>query len=170
MEWDEFKYQLNEFAESLDLRGRINRNPKPILALAIITFSIFAAVIISMLGDDAPLPVTSPDTEWYYDLNTGKLFAAPEGLMPPIDAPSGPSADGSAAGVRAHVFTYVKEPNESEYYIGFLETERPGGVKLIRRVRDPNWQPVDSPQGRAIITEAFVPDANGEPPSHYYPK
>jgi hypothetical protein len=170
MEWNEFKYQLKEFAESLDIRGRINRNPKPFLALAIITFSIFAAVVISMLGDGAPPPLTPPNSEWYYDLNTGKLFAAEEGLTPPIDAPSGPSADGSAAGVRAHVFTYVEEPNESEYYIGFIETQDTGGMKLIRRVPDPNWQPVDSPQGRTIITEAFVPDANGEPPSQYYPK
>jgi len=170
MEWDEFKYQLREFSESLDLRARINKNPKPILALAIITFSVFAAVVISMLGDGAPSPVTPTDSEWYYDLNTSKLFAAPKGLTPPIDAPSGPSAHGSAAGVRAHVFTYVQEPNESEYYIGFLETEQPGGIKLIRRVRDPNWQPVDSLQGRTIITEAFIPDANGEPPSQYYPQ
>ena len=170
MDWIEFKYQLREISENLDLRGHINRNPKPILALAIITFFVFAAVVISMLGDGAPPPVVPHSSEWYYDLNTDELFAAPEGLTPPIDAPSGASADGTAAGVRAHVFTYIEEPNESEYYIGFLETEEPGGVKLIRRMRDPNWHPVESAQGRVIITEAFVPDANGEPPSHYYPK
>ena len=174
MEWIEFKHELKDFIERLDLKGHINRNPKPIVAFSIIVFFLFLAVVVSMLSDNVPPPVARHDSEWYYDLNTSKLFTAEEGLTPPIDAPSGPLADGSPAGVRAHVFTHVKDPNESQYFIGFLETADPnappGGTKLIRRLRDPNWVPADSPDASAIITEAFTPDANGESPSQYYPQ
>ncbi|MHC4500419.1 MAG: hypothetical protein ACYS21_15065 [Planctomycetota bacterium] len=133
--------------------------------------------------------IEASSKEWYYDLNTGRLFTAEEGLIPPIDAPSGPLADGGAAGVKACVLTYVAEPNEAERFVGFLETSDPnagnaredaasipGGAgrwgrgKLIRRVEDGGWVRADSGEGWAILEEAFVPDENGERPYYVRPK
>jgi hypothetical protein len=128
------------------------------------------------------------EKEWFYDLNTGKLFTANKGLTPPIEAPSGPLPDGRPAGVRAYVLSYAFEPNESERFIGLLETTDPRGGdenlpsgegyasaarqwakgKLFRTVEDERWVPADSRLGQAIWQKAFIPNENGEPP-HYCP-
>jgi len=50
-------------------------------------------------GGPAPLP-----TEYFYDVNTGELFAAPFGSASPTDAPSGAMQDGTPAGMVAYVF------------------------------------------------------------------
>ena len=123
-------------------------------------------------------------------MNTGRLFTAEKGLVPPIDAPSGTLPDGSPAGVRAYVLSYVDDPNEAERFIAFLETSNPQDVsngpqkpgpkltpamrwgrgKLLRRLQDKQWVPGDSAYGQAIFSQAFAPNKNGERPSYYPPK
>jgi hypothetical protein len=133
--------------------------------------------------------VEAPKQEWYYDLNTGKLFTAESGQTPPIKAPSGRTPEGKKAGVRAYVLSYAYEPNEAERFIGFLETtateemlanaparlRKPSGAnkwargKMIRRVTDAEWVLADSEEGRKIRAEAFAPNENGETPSYVLP-
>ena len=76
---------------------------KAILAavLVLILIGSTIAVVMQSCSRRSP-PVNTSD--WYYDLNTGQLFAGPRRSVPPIDAPSGPLPDGTPAGVRAHVF------------------------------------------------------------------
>jgi len=80
----------------------------------------------------------------------------------------------------------VYEPNESERFIGFLETftseakknksksakskddsaaeliKQWGEGRLIRRVEDEQWFSANSDEGRAIIEEVFLPNEKGE--------
>lgn len=92
--------------------------------------------------------------------------------------------------MRAHVFTFAAEPNESDRFIGFLETRDPnaginvsgsdggrrggfaswGEGKLIRRVEDEKWVSGSSKEARAILDEAFAPGENAERPRSCPPK
>jgi len=132
-----------------------------------------------------PKPVVI-ENDWYYDLNTGKLFIAEAGLEPPIQAPSGPTPDGKPAGVRAYVLSYKSDPNESDRFIAYLETTgspdmlpkspgQPGGGiatqkwtkgRMIRRVGDKFWVPADSPLGLRILRQAYAPNKKGQYPTY----
>jgi len=91
------------------------------LGAALVLVASLVAVFWQLRG-----PSTSrfSTTEWYYDLNTGQLFAAPLGEIPPIAAPSGPLPDGSPAGVRAHVYG-CGDCSEANRTIAYLETYTP---------------------------------------------
>jgi hypothetical protein len=173
------------------LRRWINRqDPRIIIGITVVTVFLLVVVVINLLsGPEAP-EIKEFKKAWYYDLNTGKLFVAKSGLVLPIEAPSGPLPDGRPAGVRAHVFTFAAEPNESDRFIGFLETTDPnaainssgsdvgrrGGFanwgygKLIRRVEDEKWVSGSSKEARAIFNDAFAPNENAERPRSCPPK
>ncbi len=126
-------------------------------------------------------------TAWFYDVNTGKLFTAGFKQIGPIAAPSGPTPSGELAGFRAHVYSYVLDPNESDLVVGFLEQpdpDAPGKAsasdmsdmrkwaqsRLIRRVKDKQWVPAKSPEGRAIIEELMKSNEKGRIPVWHMPK
>jgi hypothetical protein len=195
---DWFKIELQEKWERLSERLRlptvrrwINEYPTVTVSVAGASGMLLLAIVIWLLIPDKPPPqVVTIEKEWYYDLNTGKLFTAEKGLEPPIDAPSGPLPDGKPAGVRAYVLSYVYEPNESERFIAFLETtatpeilaklpKRRDSVsamkkwakgKMIRKVDDKLWIPADSKLGQQILEEAFAPNKNGERPTYCRPR
>lgn len=188
-------YELQEKWEDLKERLRlpqarewINGHPEFVVSSALISGIVLLTIGMWLLIPDKPAPVQTIEKEWFYDLNTGKLFTAEKGLTPPIEAPSGPQPDGEPAGVRAYVLSY--KPNEAEQFIGFLETSAPDGVKarwptrptrrsaatrwgrgkFLRRVEDEHWVPADSSQGQQIFEEAFAPNADGERPVYCRPK
>lgn len=182
--------RLEDRCKELALRRWINANPKIVIAITTVSACVLLAVIIMLLWPEGTVKVEASEKEWFYDLNTSKLFTAKKGLTPPIDAPSGPLPDGQPAGVRAYVLSYVYEPNEAERFIGFLETTDPrsrdansasgearvSGAKqwakgkLIRTVEDERWVPADSRVGQAIWEHAFRPNENGERPYYCPPK
>ncbi len=174
-------------AKLLGARRWTNRqNPKIIIGITIVTVLVLLTTVIGLLSSDEAPKVKEYKKGWFYDLNTGKLFVAKSKLIPPIEAPSGPLENGKPAGVKAYVFSYKYEPNESERFIGFLETFTPearrnqttsaesrgdsaselikqwGEGRLIRRVEDEQWFAANSNEGRAIIEEAYLPNENGE--------
>lgn len=185
-------YEIREKWEGLVVkllgaRGWINRqNPRIIVGITVVTVLLLLATIIGLLSSGEAPKVKEYKKGWFYDLNTGKLFVAKSKLIPPIEAPSGPLENGGPAGVKAYVFSYKDEPNESERFIGFLETFTPearrnqtnsatsggdsaaelikqwGEGRLIRRVEDEKWFAANSKEGRAIIENAFGPNENGE--------
>jgi hypothetical protein len=183
---DEFEDIWELLRERLwpSLRARINAHPGAVIAVAVGSTVLLLIIVVLLLTPDKRPPVQDIETEWYYDLNTGKLFTAAKGLTPPIDAPSGPQPNGEPAGVRAYVLSYSHASDKSGRYIGFLETSAPkdlvarwptrpahtnpasnwGRGKLIRRVEDKNWALADSKEGRQIFNEAFAPNADGERP------
>ncbi len=189
--WREFRDRWEHLSERLglpSLRAWINEHPGAVLATAAGSGGLLVLVLILQLIPDKAPQIQTIEKEWYYDLNTGKLFTAAAGLRPPIDAPSGPMPGGAPAGVRAHVLSL--EPDESQRFIGFLETTAPPDVvarwpvrpvhaseaakwgrgKLICRADDKNWVPADSRQGQQIFEEAFAPNADGERPIYCRPK
>ena len=179
----EFGEKMGELGEQLregGVRKCINEHPKAVFVAAGVAAVVLAVSVAVWFGGGGPKRVAPLEKEWYYDLNTGKLFVGAKGLAVPTKSPSGPLPVGKPAGVRACVLSFKLEPGESERFIGFLETSDPnvkddgGGKwahgKLIRRVEDEKWVPADSGAGRAILEQAFLANANGEGPSYVRPK
>jgi hypothetical protein len=124
---------------------------------------------------------------WFYDLNTGRLFVSISKEAGPIEAPSGPLPSGAHAGLRAHVYSYVLDPNESELFVGFLERPDPSAgssrrgadmsdfrkwaeLAMIRRLDDSDWAPAASPGGREILQGLTRPNERGQTPIYQVPR
>jgi len=187
---DWLRYEIQHRYEQviLNARGWINKNPRIVVSITLASVLMLLVIIGLLIPNRTAIEVREYKKGWFYDLNTGKLFVAKSDLVPPIEAPSGPLQNGEPAGVRAYVFSYVTEPNESERFIGFLETFQPeakkqeaapikpasGGAekwgqgRLIRRPSDEQWVSANSQQGRAILNEVFSQNENGQT-AHYYP-
>ncbi|MFA5554452.1 MAG: hypothetical protein WCZ89_05085 [Phycisphaerae bacterium] len=164
------KYQLIEFREKI--RDKINHNPRMIFGITLICVFVFIVTAFGLLAgrNKRPRPA-SHNKVWFYDSNTGKLFAA---------APKHSAAIEDSV-VRAYVFTYVNEPNENQLYIGYLtkpdldskssdskdQSDKPF---LVRTINDANWFSEDSPQGRQIIRTALQRDETGRIPRYWPPK
>jgi len=168
------------------------QNPRIIIAITIASVLLLLTVVIILLWPEKPLEQVEPSEKaWFYDLNTGQLFVGKDDQIPPIEAPSGPlrieSAsgplrEGGPAGVKAYVYSYAPEPNESNRFIGFLETRVPreimerlesikpeagrteqwGYGRLVRRLKYKYWVPGDRTDGRAILKEFSLPNKTGE--------
>jgi len=182
------KYEIKERWERLAVREWISRSPKLVIGVSTVSFVVLVGVLIWLSLPEKAVEVENYEKEWFYDLKHRRLFVGRRGQIPPIEAPSGPLANGEPAGVRAYVFTYSNDPNTTETFIGFLETTDPnvdkgslGSVdlrasgseiltqgRLIRRVRDEKWVPANSEEGRAILKETFRQNEAGEVP-HYFP-
>lgn len=99
--------------------------------LASVAAAAFIGAVVVAIGnmnkeDDATKDWV--DMVWYYDLNTDKLFPAKAGLIPPIDAPSGPHKESDQpAGVKAHVLG-CNDCSDSNRFIAWLEAYPPKGV------------------------------------------
>lgn len=185
---DWLRFEILHRWENLSVRKWINRNPRIIISITAGFVLVLLVVIGSTLPKKTDVEVREYKKAWFYDLNTGELFIARSDQVSPIEAPSGPLPNGEPAGVRAYVFSYVSEPNESERFIGFLEIANPeaekegpervesdvGGAEkwgrggLIRRAADKQWVPADSDEGKSILRELFLPNENGKV-VHYLP-
>jgi len=185
------EYELRQWWEQLGIRRWINRHPRVVIAVAAVSLSSLIVGLVWLTWPSRKVEIKSPGEyawEWYYDLNTGKLFVAEAGLTVPIKAPSGPLPDGSPAGVRAYVLSYKYEPNDSEMFVALLETTDPnartagdsrtndsksakpwGQGRLIRRPQDSRWLPANSPEGKLLLRQIFAPDAEGRSPHYCYP-
>jgi len=77
-----------------------------------------------------------PKKLWFYDINSGELFAGDVAELPPITAPSGDlknAAAGTAAGVLASV---IKIEGHEERTIAFLQQYAPEAKEIIRVSRE----------------------------------
>lgn len=164
--WRNIKITLEFYWKDIqDKLGPLIRR-KPILAICatmvpVIIIIFFAVTLPTMKKSSIPSVVRK---EWYYDLNTGKLFKSKVGQAPPIEAPSGPLEDGRPAGVRAYVFY---KAGNNEKIVGFLEKElpleinssndlyQPVSMKLIKKIEGDRWIPATSEAGRTIAREYF---------------
>jgi hypothetical protein len=186
---DWLRYEIQERWERLALRKWINKNPRIIVSITVASALILLVIIgLSMPQGAVTTTIKEYKKGWFYDPNTGKLFVAESDAVPLIDASSGTSAGERRLPVKAYVFSYACEPNETNRFIGFLEMPNPvvkkegiepvgsgasgakqwGQGRLIRRVDDEQWVPADSNEGQAILKELFLPNENGEV-AHYCP-
>lgn len=182
------KYEIKERWERLAIREWLSRSPKLVIGASVVLVVGSIVFGIWLTLPKKVVEVENYEKDWYYDLKHRRLFVARKGQIPPIEAPSGPLANGEPAGVRAYVFTYSNEPNTTETFIGFLETTDPNVDKssigpmdlrvsgaeiwskgrLIRRVKDKEWVEANSEEGRAILKEVFRQNEAGKIP-HYCP-
>jgi hypothetical protein len=188
---DWLRYEIQQRWERLaiNIRAWVNKNPRVVIGITAASVSILLIVVIVLLIPQETVKVEDYEKEWFYDVNTGKLFVAKKDLVPPVQSPWGPLADGRPAGVRAYVFSYKPDPNESERFIGFLEIPDPnaesaasgsdgpskgarlwGEKRLIRRVEDEQWYPANSIEGRVILKELFLPNEDGQVAIYYPPE
>ena len=157
------KLDLNE------VRLWLNRHAAIIGIVAVV---VVIASVLSMWRPGNRNPSAAWTREYYYDLNTGKLFAADMEHAPPIEAPSG-SHEGRPAGVLAYVFT-CGECTEKQWRVAFLENHTddaklaseeivlnsgPWGFGdpqllsrlaqgiLVKRPEDSDWVAKSSPEG-----------------------
>jgi hypothetical protein len=184
---DWVKYELLERWRKA--RMVINRNPRAVWGITLASGFVLFLVLVSILSGPSRPKVQESNKAWFYDLNTGKLFVGRANWQVPVKAPSGPLPNGQPAGVKAHVFTYVNDPNENDLIIGYLEKPDPnfaqktdkledmiakrsdwGLGKLLRRVDDKEWVPANSSLGKAIMREATKRDTHGRIARYYTPK
>jgi len=117
--------RLREGYERLHVKDAINDNPRAVVILALLSV-LLLAVVLSLVGRRAPGPRYKESKKaWFYDLNTGELFSGSSKQTGPIEASSGPLPNGEPAGVRAHVYSYLSDPNAAELFVGFLEKPDP---------------------------------------------
>ncbi|HNQ73826.1 MAG TPA: hypothetical protein PKN95_09505 [Verrucomicrobiota bacterium] len=123
------------------------------------------------------------EQEYFYDLSEQKLFAAPRESLPPIRGIN----DAAEDGVRAVVIASGNNPdNKAARRIAYLEKYAPelkqhlekvrageaeplptkvrNGYRLVKRVEDETWHPLNTPQGEKILTEWNVAGPDGAYP------
>ena len=184
------KYEIKGWWERLAIRDWLSQSPKIIIGLSVLLVVGVLAFLVTLTLPEKVEQVDTSEKEWFYDLKHRSLFTAKSGQLPPIEAPSGPLANGEPAGVRAYVFTYSNDPNTTDTFIGFLETTDPNVDKssigpmdlrvsgaetftkgrLIRRVKDKEWVEANSEEGRAILKETFRKNEQGKIPQYIAPK
>lgn len=183
------KYEIKSWWERLSIRDWLRRSPILVISISVIIVVGILAFIFTLTLPEKIIPVDTSEKQWFYDLKHQRLFIAKKQL-PPIEAPSGPLANGEPAGVRAYVFTYSDDPNTTDTFIGFLETTDPNVDKksispmdlrtsgaemfskgrLIRRVKDKKWVEANSEEGKAILKETFRKNEQGKIPQYIAPK
>jgi len=184
------KYEIKGWWERLSIRDWISRSPILIITASVLLVVGVMAFLVRLTLPEKVEQVDTSEKEWFYDLKRRRLFVVKKGPLPPIEAPSGPLANGEPAGVRAYVFTYSDDPNTTDTFIGFLETIDPNVDKssivpmdlrvsgaeifakgrLIRRVKDTEWVEANSEEGRAILKEVFRKNEAGKIPQYIPPK
>jgi predicted transcriptional regulator len=191
MHWEYFTYGIRKKWEESRLRKWAIENPVKVFKLAGVSFIFLLIAIVYVLIPAAQPIMHEPELAWYYDMNTGKLFKAEARLLPPIEAPSGPDANGLPAGVKAFVYKYIGDAN-SKPFLAFLQTTAPGkkeiveqilrseksesqesankiqSLTLVKRVKDKKWYPADSGEGVYVMMDKMV--KNGQRAVYYPPK
>jgi len=187
-EWKYRRLKLRELAEGLLSKGGINSHPRVIMGLFFVSLLILSVAVFSLFffrGSDIPLHASS--MAWFYDLNTGDIFPVSAKTLPPVSTSSGPTAEGTPAGVRAYMFVQ-RDPNGlGEPFVGYLETRAKGisdrqyrqakehrgsdwgqGI-LVRAMDDEIWHPLNSSKGHQISMKYWLPSDAPYPVIAYEP-
>jgi hypothetical protein len=142
----------------------LDRNKKPLLIiLTLVLVVIVTFLAVNPFGKDRSLPGTTRNV-YYYDLNTGELFSASAGLIPPIDAPSGVllGTTSSKAGVRAYVFGCGSCLPEDRH-VAWIEMYDNEARKNLTEQLSAKTHPLASRMGPEAVT-SHVAEVNLEDP------
>ncbi len=104
-----------------------------------------------------------PKKLWFYDLNTGELFAGDVAELPPIAAPSGDlkNASGTPAGVLASV---IRIEGDETKKIAFLQAYTPEAKQMIEAARaSQGGSPADYEKIMTGTMVAMPPAKAGDP-------
>jgi len=178
---------LRDGFERLGVKDKVSEHPK---AAAVIAFALVLLLLSGVVRIVRRVPkpgFRESKRVWFYDLNTDKLFVARGKQVGPIDAPSGPLPNGDPAGVRAHVYSYLRDPNEAERFIAFLEKPDPNANvedlnpdwndlkawsrgRLVKRAGSDTWVAPTSPRGQQLIQQVTHPNMYGQIPIYQRPQ
>jgi hypothetical protein len=179
--------RLGDGFERLGVKEKINDHPRTVAIIALLFVLLLAGVLSRIVRGTGGPQFRESKKAWFYDLNTGELFSASSKHVGPIEAPSGPLPNGEPAGYRAHVYSFLRDPNESERFIAFLEKPDPNANvealnpdrsdfkewargRLIRRVGGETWVAPTSRRGRQMVQQVTHPNAYGKIPIYQSPK
>lgn len=185
----EIQHRLEGWRDQASLatpRERLNAHPTLIASVAGSSMLLLGVVLLCVFWSASGTSHRQGKMAWFCDISTGKLFVASSKKAGPITAPSGPAPNGEPAGFRAHVYSYVLDPNESELFVGFLERPDPDARReyaaadmtdsgrwirghLIRRPTDTQWVRAAGPEGQAILKELILPNKRGQTPIQHVP-
>lgn len=149
----------------MSLRETINKNPKVGFGVVggVMMLSAIIAATFVLGGDNDTASLVYDD--WYYDLESKKLFKAELGLTPPIEAPSGPNK-----GVKAYVYSCKDCSDASSRFIGYLEMLTPESKEaesdrekeeiyraghMVRLEKDSDWVNLYTPAGEKVVDWAI---------------
>jgi hypothetical protein len=179
--------RLRDGYERLHVKDAINDHPKAAAIIAVLSVLLLVWVASLVKRETPAQHYRESKKVWFYDLNTGELFSASSKQTGPIAAPSGPLPNGEPAGLRAHVYSFVRDPNASERFVGFLEKPDPNTDvskltgdrsnfkewargRLIKRVGGDTWVSPTSQRGRQIIQGLTHPNEHGQTPVYQVPR
>ncbi len=177
-EW--LKYEIKERWETFI--QRLEDDPKLLWGIVGASVLLLVLVIVFMIADGDSRPeINKSKKAWFYDLNTAELFVGKASENGPLKAPSGPLPNGEPAGVKAHVFVYVNDPNKNDLVIGYLEKPDPnakevsdsniwGEGKLVRSLEDANWVEANSIKGKTIRKAATERNDKGQVARYWVPQ
>ena len=150
----------------MSVRETINKNPTVGFGVVggVMAIAVMFSVMFLTAGDDTGSLVYD---DWYYDLESKKLFKATLGQTPPIDAPSGPNK-----GARAYVYSCTDCSDASSRFIGYLEFLTPeskaaesdrekddiyraGHMVRLEKDGDNEWVGLYTPAGEKVVDWAI---------------
>lgn len=157
---------------------KISNVLKLALAVALLGGAAFMAVGFFRQSDGVS------EKTFFFDLSEKKLFAASREALPPIRGLN----DAEEDAVRAVVISPSGNPKDKAgRKIAYLEKYAPefkqrleqvrlgqadplprgtrDGFRFVKRVEDPEWLPVSSPEGGKLLTEWNVPGPDGKYPA-----
>ncbi len=154
-----------------------------VLALVLLAASVFFFIKFS------PAREREHGDAYFYDLQEQQLFIAPKGSIPPINGIKG----AAMSGVRAIVIATNGDPADKRHLqIAYLEKYSPDIKQLfeevrqarvagrseegridrrqvhantfVRRLKDSEWQSLETPEGKNIASEWNQPGPDGRAP------
>jgi hypothetical protein len=173
------------------IRILISTNPMIKISVCSLCLILIVSLVSVTLFSGGPEKVNNIKIMWFYDMNTGELFTADKTELPPIETPSGSSADGQHAGVIANVLTYDPTGEDADLqFVAYLEKLTNDGItawekafetetqmqmkwetgRLIKRVDDTEWVEANSPKGLFIRNSIYRPNENGVTPQQVLPE
>jgi len=121
----------------MDIREWVNNNA------GVVTISAVLVMVMSLIyiffNSGAP-KAQMAESQWFYDLTTKKLFAAPMEEYAPIDTPSGPKQ-----GVKAMVYACPDSDCKSDPRIAWLEMYTPKVKKLLLEQKERDREGITAP-------------------------
>lgn len=117
-------------------RGWVDRHPNITLGIGIVCLFI----AINVLFFSGKPSKQSSGNVYFFDMDSGELFAAQQAQIMPISNPNS-SSDTNTMSVRAHVFS-CGSCNEKEQFIGYLQTHNPHVIKRMQHAHAGMKQPL----------------------------
>jgi hypothetical protein len=154
--------RLSERLRELDARTWMNENPAAVsIGASVLLVIALGILIFSMFGGGSAAP-PAPTQKFFYDLNTGELFAVDLDELPPIERGQPYTLPGGTE-IPAGVEAIVRAPegaDEDEYVVAWVETLRP---ELRERLRQVQREAQANPDGeQAFAYDMMLDESYGQ--------